>query len=88
MAIVKLQHAIRKGYNKAVQMETDFPAMRITGNGGHRQVVSLYTAMELSTLVKGSGDIEDEDMAHTLLRQRYLTKRGATMINSLQPTLL
>ena len=55
----------RKGANKTEKMKADLLAMRITGIGRGRPIVplSLYTAMEPSTLVQGSGDIVDEDMA-------------------------
>ena len=66
MNLCKLQAAIRKGSNRAVKAKVNLPAIRIDGIGGERPIVpiSLFTAMELSTLIQGAGEVQEADVEH------------------------
>ena len=66
MNLVKPHAAIRKGSNRAVKAKVNLPAIRIDGIGGERPIVpiSLFTAMELSTLIQGAGEVQEADVEH------------------------
>jgi hypothetical protein len=57
----KLQTEVRKGSNKAVKAKANLPIIKIVEIAGDRPIVpiKLYTAMELSTLVQGTGEVQE-----------------------------
>ena len=61
----KLQTEVRKGSNKAVKNKANLPIIKI-GIVGDRPIlpISLYSAMELSTLIQGSGEVQEVDVEH------------------------
>ena len=56
--LCKIQAEVRKGSNKAVKGKVNLPVIRITGIAAERPIVpiSLYSAMELATLVQARLD--------------------------------
>ena len=63
--LCKIQAEVRKGSNKAVKGKVNLPVIRIMGIAAERPIVpiSLYSAMELATLIQGSGGVHN-DMGH------------------------
>ena len=63
--LCKIQAEVRKGSNKAVKGKVNLPVIRIMGIAAERPIVpiSLYSAMELATLIQGSGGVHNE-MGH------------------------
>ena len=49
-----------------MKAKVNLPAIRIEGIAGDRAVVpiSLFSAMELSTLIKGTGEVQEGDVKH------------------------
>ena len=62
--LCKPQTEVRKGSNRAVKAKANLPVIRITGIVSDRPFlpITLYSAMELSTLVQGSGKVQEEDV--------------------------
>ena len=60
--LCKIQAEVGKGSNKAVKGKVNLPVIRITGIAAERPIVpiSLYSAMELATLIQGTGGVQDE----------------------------
>ena len=64
--LCKLQAEVRKASNRAVKAKTNLPVISITGIFSDRPFlpITLYSSMELSTLVQGSVKVQEEDVKH------------------------
>ena len=62
----KLQAEVKKASNRAVKAKENLSVIKITGIVSDRPFlpITLYSAMELSTLVQGSVKVQEEDVKH------------------------
>jgi hypothetical protein len=75
--LFKLQVEVRKASNRAVREKENLPVIRIPGLLAERSFfpITLYSALELSTLVQGSGEVQGEDVTHLPKYIKLLSKQ-------------